>query len=563
MPVEEQVGRARLLRRRRRGAGRLADLDQRRAPAASRPARPPRRPARRGRSRGRARRRAGSSRLAAASSSGAERRCPGGGEGDLRRAAARRGARWSSSSGPASAPRQQRQRRVGRAGLVLGLRRGQRPPRAARRVGGQRGGAAPGTRPRPPARRAPRARSPSAPARRRRPRRARRAACARCHARRSGSARGSVASASARCARCRSSGDRAPGRSPSGPAGWRKRPARRTRAARRLGAGAAASAPIPSRSAARHSSVGSPIGSAAATSGSRCGRGRERARARRRKLSSIRPGQRQRGRQPEAAGELARASTPRGSSSSASGLPRVSATIRSRTRVVERARDRPRRAARGRRRRGRPCDVELRQPGEVRRRPARGRRTRARPTPPSSRRATKASACAEARSSHCASSIDAQQRLLLGRPRTAGRARRGRPGSGPAAPPALSPNAVASASRWGSGSVLEPSSSGAHSWCSAANGSSISRLRRPPLRATRMPRARAGGVVQQRGLADPRLASHDQRPALTRAHRLEHAVDGRALPGPVPERDRGDHRRTEPTGPPGPRERRSPGAPVG
>jgi len=94
------------------------------------------------------------------------------------------------------------------------------------------------------------------------------AACARCQARRSGSARRSMASASAWCAARRFSGDAA------------RYAAERTSGCRKVTrapivsnpsapAGTAASIPIPSRPAARHISTGSPVGSAAATSNSR------------------------------------------------------------------------------------------------------------------------------------------------------------------------------------------------------------------------------------------------------------------------------------------------------
>ncbi len=174
---------------------------------------------------------------------------------------------------------------------------------------------------------------PTARAPRRRPRRGPLSACARCHARRSGSSVASVASASAPCTRLALLRPRPSGRPPSAPADAETAPARRPRAAPpRRGRGRAR--PIPSRPAARHSSAGSPTGSAAATSSSsRVSSGS--ASSRRRKLSSIRPDSGSTSGSPKPPASCA-AVSPRGSSSSASGLPRVSATIRSRTRSSSR-----------------------------------------------------------------------------------------------------------------------------------------------------------------------------------------------------------------------------------
>ena len=160
------------------------------------------------------------------------------------------------------------------------------------------------------------------------------AAWARCHARRSGSASGSVTSASARWISWRSRGLQPRGRPPSAPADDGTAPGRRTRSAPSASAGAAASAPIPSCSAARHSRVTSPTGSAAAASSSRCvSTGSDP--IRRRKLCSMRLASGRASGRPNPPASSA-AVKPRGSSSKASGLPRVSATIRSRTRSSSR-----------------------------------------------------------------------------------------------------------------------------------------------------------------------------------------------------------------------------------
>ena len=74
------------------------------------------------------------------------------------------------------------------------------------------------------------------------------------------------------------------------------------------------------------------------------------------------------------------------------------------------------------------------------------------------------------------------------RPRAAS-ARPARRGSGPACRPPLSPNAVASASRWGPGRRSSRPSIGAHSWCNPANASSLS-ASTPAALATRQHAAR-------------------------------------------------------------------------
>ena len=111
-------------------------------------------------------------------------------------------------------------------------------------------------------------------------------------------------------------------------------PVRRRPAARSAPRARAPCRATPSRVAARHISAGSPTGSAAATSSSSRVSGGSSS-SRRRKLSSIRPDSGSGSGSPNPPASCA-AESPRGSSSSASGLPRVSATIRSRTRSSSR-----------------------------------------------------------------------------------------------------------------------------------------------------------------------------------------------------------------------------------
>ena len=198
--------------------------------------------------------------------------------------------------------RQQAERRVGRAGLVLGLRRGERALGPARRIGRQLGGAfeecrrrrQAAARLRPPGRRSSSAAtSSSGPA----------AACARCQARRSGSTSGSVDLRQRPVHLPPLAAATRPGRPPSAPAGAGTAPGADLE---QPGGDAGSRGRVgrcPSRSAARHTSTGSPTGSAAATSSSRRVSAGS-ASSRRRKLSSIRLGQRLRARQPEAAREL-------------------------------------------------------------------------------------------------------------------------------------------------------------------------------------------------------------------------------------------------------------------
>ena len=152
-------------------------------------------------------------------------------------------------------------------------------------------------------------------------------ACARCQARRSGSAPEAVAAARARWTSWRSCAE-AGGRPRTGPADDGTGPARRARSARVGGRGGGLDRDA-GPAAACHTSSGSPTGSAAAISSSRrvpAGRSPSRDR----KPSSARPGQAGASGSPNPPASSSGVS-PLASSSTAPGLPRVSATIRSRT----------------------------------------------------------------------------------------------------------------------------------------------------------------------------------------------------------------------------------------
>ena len=148
----------------------------------------------------------------------------------------------------------------------------------------------------------------------------------------------------------------------------------------RLGRGRDASAPILSRWAARHNRVTSPTGSTAAVSRSRRVSGGSGS-SRRMKFQLDAAGERHRVRQSDPAPSSAGVN-PRGSSTSASGLPRVSATIRGADPLVHRGPRRSSPTARGhRRRRG----LRRPDPGGPRtqaRRWAHARRRRGPPAPP-------------------------------------------------------------------------------------------------------------------------------------------------------------------------------------
>ena len=420
---------------------------------------------------------------------------------------------------------QQRVRRIGRPGLQLGLRRSERPlrppvrhrrqlgrplqERGCRRDARHAAGRAPPIAPdRPrPTRRAPARRTRDArrdgpgPPRDPWPRRAP-GACAAGHRR------------------------PLPGTPPNAPAGDGTARAGRPRRAPRLPGRRAASAPIPSCSAARHSRVTSPSGSAAASSSSCCDVALSEAN-RRRKLCSICGESDPASGTPEAAGQLRRRQTAR----QLQQRQRVAAALGHDAvahPLVDPPLHGPARAAVGRRRRRgrrRAAPADRRSP---RHRSARAPRRSSPMRSASSRRATKESACAEARSSHCASST----RHTSGCSSAASASRVSvasatRNGSG--APPSLqaerdpqrlglrrrqaTPGRPAAARRAGAG---------------PANGSSISDCT-PPVRATRQPSAFPATYSSSADLptpASPRSTSTALWPA---AHLPQLPIEGLAL----------------------------------
>ncbi len=227
---------------------------------------------------------------------------------------------------------------------------------------------------------------------------------------------------------------------------------------------------MPSPAAARHTNTGSPVGSAAATrSKSRVDGGSGASRSR--KLCSIRPGTAGPPDRPNPPASSAGV-RPRGSSSSASGLPRVSATIRSRTcsssgpasTVPSSSCASPSSS---------PPTASSGRPSRCRS-PLGSRTAKTSPTDSAPRRrATKASACAEAASNHCASStMQTSGRFSAMSDRRLSTARPTRNRSG--ASPSRNPNAVPSAPRCGPGRRSRRSRNGAHSCCNPAYASSIS-----------------------------------------------------------------------------------------
>jgi hypothetical protein len=222
-------------------------------------------------------------------------------------------------------------------------------------------------------------------------------------------------------------------------------------------AGAAASASIPSAAAARQTSAGSPVGSAAASSSSRW-LGRGRAAIRRSKFCSM---LRASGSAPGSPKPPASPSgvSSRGSSSSASGLPRASAMIWSLIRPsmgAARAASSSTRASAS----GSPATVMSGSPASSRPGFLVAKTSPIDSAP--SRRATNASTSADARSSHCWSSTrhssGRSSATPDSRPSTA-RPTRNRSGVGSA----LCPKTPRSASRCGVGNTATWSSIRAHS----------------------------------------------------------------------------------------------------
>ena len=291
---------------------------------------------------------------------------------------------------------------------------------------------------------------------------------------------------------------------------------------------------MPSSAAARHTSTGSPSGSAAATRSKRRVEGGSGA-SRSRKLCSIRSdngGPSDIQNPPASSAGVKR----RGSSSSASGLPRVSATIRSRTRsssgpVTTVASNSC--ASRS----SSPPTASSASPSKCRS-PLGSRTAKTSPTDSAPRRrATNASACAEAASSHCASSTThtsgrssatSESRLRTARPT------RNRSG----ASPSRKPNAVPMRIALRAGKALQTSQE------------RRAQLLQPRVRKLhlRLDSGRPGDVatrrvlrqiLQQRALAHPGLPAQHQRPAVTRAHTRHQLIQRRALAAPA-EQPRGN-----------------------
>ena len=227
---------------------------------------------------------------------------------------------------------------------------------------------------------------------------------------------------------------------------------------------------MPSSAAACHTNTGSPTGLGRSDEQQQPRRRRQRRQPLREAL--LDPPRQPRGiQQPEPAREL-RGDRPRGSSSNASGLPRISATIRSRTRSSSGpVTTVPSNCCASRS--SSPPTASSGNPSK-RRSPLGSRTAKISPTDSAPRRrATNASACAEATSSHCASSTmqtrGRSSATSASRLRTASPTRN-RSG----APRCRKPNALPSASRCGPGSPSSRSRNGAHSCCNPAYASSIS-----------------------------------------------------------------------------------------
>ena len=423
----------------------------------------------------------------------------------------------------------------------------------------------------------PRARTPPAPRRTRRAagpgrRRARgrrprpssgpSAAAARCHASRSGSPTPARASARARCAAPPVRRRSRPGRSPSAPAGAapRQRLAVRRAARSRRPPRSALLVRGPGRPTARRSTSSSPVSSAAASSSSDCtGSGSRRLRSRNDLLDvrgEVQLGRQRRGRR----ASWSALSSP-GSSSRASGLPRVSTMSRSahlRRRaptqlLVEQGTGRVRVEAGQRPARGAPAGRTGRAA------PSRAANTMTTRSAPS-RRAQKSSASGRGRVEPVRVVDDAQHEVLLGRggqhrqgrdahqerlDRRARRPRRTPPAApGPAAPGGRSRSRVTGrSSRWSAANASGASTS--RPWvrstvASAASATSASSRADLPTpgspRTTRLP----ADPCRARSTSASRRARSGSRPTSTARpyYRCPHP------PGPDRTRrfDRGDAR---------------------
>jgi hypothetical protein len=213
---------------------------------------------------------------------------------------------------------------------------------------------------------------------------------------------------------------------------------------------------IPIRSTARQRRAGSPVGSAAATSSSRWA-SLGKASRRFRKLSSILPCRDSAPGNPKPPANRA-ALSPRGSSNNANGFPPVSARSWSAIRLSNRPGITDANSARASASPSSPTTSSGRTASR-----SLGSRAANNITAGSASilRATNTNACADARSNHWASSITHKSGRFCAasdnRPSTAS-ATKMRSGTAPA----LNPNVVASALRWGPGRPSRRSSTGAH-----------------------------------------------------------------------------------------------------
>ena len=384
-----------------------------------------------------------------------------------------------------------------------------------------------GTRPRRRGRRAPGRGRPSARARRRPPRRARPPRAARCQARRSGSTLG-IGRLGQRAVHLPALVRGAPrGRPPSAPAdgGTRTRRADLDQPGRLGRRGRVGADPEPLGRAPQQRRVADRLGRRHEQQPLRVGREAPRAAA----GSSPRSGS------PAAARPAARTRRPAPPASARAAAPAARAGCRASRRRSGRAparpaaRDRRRPAARARRRRAGPRPRSSGRPASSRRSPGSRTANTSATDSASSRRATNASACAEARSSHCASSTThssgrssaaSDEQAEHGQPdEEAIRARRRRS----ARTRCRARRAAGRAAARGGRAAARTADAAPRTRSSISDST-------PAARATRQPDARSTQVLQQRGLADARLAAHHEHAAPPAAHALQQPIERRRTP---------------------------------
>ena len=258
--------------------------------------------------------------------------------------------------------------------------------------------------------------------------------------------------------------------------------------------------------------TGSPVGSAAATSSSSRVALGQIARCRRSEACPpIRPGSGSASGSPKPPASSAGDSR-RGSSSRASGFPRVSATIRSRTRSSSGHRTTEASSSRASASRSPRSPAPAARPGPG---PAPGRehhQHRLGPQPPRHERQRLCRGLVQP-----LRVIDHAHQRALGRPpRTAGSAPPGRPGTDPVPGLAQAERRLERvALRLGQAPAAGPGTART-AGAARRTRSSISGLAPRAARTTRRSAAACAGVVQQRRLAHPRLAAQHQRPRCAR-----------------------------------------------